>query len=551
MPLPLSMRLFPTSRTIAPSIVVLAGIASTSAWASSTPNLLHASAYRPISSSTTALRSHPSTMQPLTTRYDAHLPLARDAMRFIDASPDPFHVVKTASAALERVGFVEWNDDDDGGGTVALVPGGKYYFVRNKSTLVAFTVGAHYQPGAGFKIIGSHTDSPNLKVKPYSKRTTAADGGASGAIQLAVECYGGGLWHTWFDRDLGVSGRVFVREETGEGGETCRIRQELVKIDRAILRIPNLAIHLQTATEREAFKINKEDHLIPILATAVKESLGSNRTSEADPWSQRQEPLLVQLLAAELGVRDADIVDFELNLFDVQRAALGGVRSEFVHAARLDNLASVFLSLRGLIDHVEDGGVEKDADIAMVAMFDHEEVGSSSATGAGGPIVCEAVKRISYALDAGTANSPSLYDRAVQRSLVLSVDQAHAVHPNYAAKHEANHGPKMNAGMVIKRNGNQRYATNGVTGLIVRELARRAGLPPMQEFVVRNDCGCGSTIGPIISAVTGMRAIDLGCPQLSMHSIRETMGVADLTHGLALFRAFFSNFKEVDGSIEG
>ena len=148
------------------------------------------------------------------------------------------------------------------------------------------------------------------------------------------------------------------------------------------------------------------------------------------------------------------------------------------------------------------------------------------------------------------AYDPIHYDRAIRRSFVLSVDQAHAVHPNYASKHEKNHGPKMNGGMVIKRNSNQRYATNAVTGLIVREIARRAGLPPIQEFVVRNDCGCGSTIGPVISTNTGIRAIDMGCPQLSMHSIRETMGVKDLSHGLALFRAYFRDFRSVDDTIE-
>lgn len=483
-------------------------------------------------------------------------------MSFIDSSPDPFHAVASSIAALKKAGFVEWNDEDsdDSSDGSLLVPGGRYYFARNRSTLVAFTVGSNYAPGSGFKIIGSHTDSPNLRIKPYSKR----GGGGGGAIQLAVECYGGGLWHTWFDRDLGLSGRVFLRN-----ADTGRIRQELVKIDRAVLRVPNLAIHLQTPKEREAFKINKEDHLAPIIATAVKDSLGGGNKSDDDEekrgddgdkeeeegeggndgWMKNQEPLLVQLLASELGVDEREIVDFELSLFDVQPASLGGIRSEFVHSARLDNLASCFLSLRGLIDHVEDGGVERDSDISMIAMFDHEEVGSSSATGAGGPIVADAVTRIGSALGAGGSN-PALHDRAVRRSLVLSVDQAHAVHPNYASKHEKGHGPKMNGGMVIKRNSNQRYATNGVTGLIVRELGRRAGLPPVQEFVVRNDCGCGSTIGPVISAATGMRAIDMGCPQLSMHSIRETMGVRDLSHGLALFRAFFGDFAAVDSSIE-
>jgi len=498
-------------------------------------------------SSTKSSTSLRAAMPSLSTHCDDDLPLARDAMKFIDNSPDPFHVVQTAVEQLEEVGFVEWKGDEE------IEIGGKYYFTRNKSTLVAFSIGENYKPGKGFKIIGSHTDSPNLKVKPYSKRTTAKNGGASGAIQLGVECYGGGLWHTWFDRDLGISGRVFVNDE-----ETGTIRQKMIKIDRPILRIPNLAIHLQTAKEREAFAVNKEDDLSPILAMAVKDSLTGGSTdddSTKDEWQKKQEPLLVQMLAAELGVETEDILDFELNLFDVQTASLGGLHSEFVHSARLDNLASCFLSLRGLIDHVKGGGVQNDEDISMIAMFDHEEVGSSSATGAGSPIIGEAVKRINHALGVRNAlmagaDSPILYDRAIQRSLVLSVDQAHAVHPNYASKHEKNHGPVMNGGMVIKRNANQRYATNGVTGLIIRQLAKNAGLPPIQEFVVRNDCGCGSTIGPVISTATGMRAIDMGCPQLSMHSIRETMGVKDFTHGLALFKAFFSDFSAIDSKIE-
>jgi aspartyl aminopeptidase len=485
----------------------------------------------------TSLRA---TMPSLSSHCEDDLPLAREAMAFIDASPDPFHVVKKAVEKLEEVGFVEWSDDEE------IENGGKYYFTRNKSTLVAFSIGQSFKPGNGFKIIGSHTDSPNLKVKPHSKRTTTKNGGASGAIQLGVECYGGGLWHTWFDRDLGISGRVFVNDE-----EKGTIRQELVKIDRPILRIPNLAIHLQTAKEREAFEVNKEDHLSPILAMAVKDSLSGGSTdddSAKDEWQKNQEPLLVHMLSAELGVALEDIVDFELNLFDVQTASLGGLHSEFVHSARLDNLASCFLSLRGLIDHVKSGGVQNDEDISMIAMFDHEEVGSSSATGAGSPIIGEAMKRINHALGAGV--DPILYDRAIRRSFVLSVDQAHAVHPNYASKHEKNHGPVMNGGMVIKRNANQRYATNGVTGLIIRQLAKHAGLPPIQEFVVRNDCGCGSTIGPVISTATGMRAIDMGCPQLSMHSIRETMGVKDFTHGLALFKTFFSDFSTIDRKIK-
>jgi len=323
--------------------------------------------------------------------------------------------------------------------------------------------------------------------------------------------------------------------------------QRLIKVDRAVLRIPNLAIHLQTADERAAFKINKEDHLSPIIATQAEKSL-SGTDEEKDGWTEYQEPALLQLLAKELDVEVKDIVDFELSLFDIQKANLGGVYDEFLHSARLDNLGSCFLAVEALTEHVSEGKVANDQDISMVILYDHEEVGSTSAVGAASPILADAVRRISAAF--GGNNDPVLYDACIAKSFVLSSDQAHAVHPNYASKHEKMHEPKINEGMVIKRNANQRYATTGITGVIMREIARRAGLPPVQEFIVRQDCGCGSTIGPLISKETGIRTIDMGCPQLSMHSIRETMGVCDLTNGLNLFKAFFELYSEVDESIE-
>lgn len=256
--------------------------------------------------------------------------------------------------------------------------------------MVAFAIGEKYSPGAGgFKVIGGHTDSPNLKVKPRSKRSNS-----NKVLQLGAECYGGGLWHTWFDRDLGISGRVLVSSK--EDGKP-KILQRLVKIDRAILHIPNLAIHLQSADERKAFKVNKEDHLSPILAMAVEKALqgedtkkeGTSKdddekkdaTSKKDGWTEYQEPLLLKLLAAELDVEVEDIIDFELNLFDIQRASLGGVHSEFIHSARLDNLASCFLAVQALVNYVENEAslLSNDGDISMVVLYDHEEIGSSSA----------------------------------------------------------------------------------------------------------------------------------------------------------------------------
>ena len=263
--------------------------------------------------------------------------------------------------------------------------GGKYYFTRNKSTLVAFAVGGKFAAGVGgFKVIGGHTDSPNLKVKPRSKRSDKT----SKSIQIGAECYGGGLWHTWFDRDLGLSGRVFLRQDDG------RIVQQLIKIDRAILRIPNLAIHLVAEADRKAFAVNKEDHLSPILAGKIEEALTGAESQDVDGdkkekdkdkttkdgWTEHQEPLLVKLLADELGVNTSAIVDFELNMYDIQKAALGGVQSEFLYSARLDNLASCFLAVKSLLSCLnEDDFLANDKDINMVVLYDHEEVGSASA----------------------------------------------------------------------------------------------------------------------------------------------------------------------------
>jgi len=314
---------------------------------------------------------------------------------------------------LIEAGFEEL--DETGPSTVVV--GGKYFFLRNKSSLVAFTVGEKFKAGhGGFKIIGAHTDSPNLRIKPRSKRSQKT----SKSIQVGVECYGGGLWHTWFDRDLSLSGRVFCRRKVNTDGEDVEfIEQRLVKIDQPILRVPNLAIHLQTAEERKAFKINNEDHLSPILAMSAEKALSgdiNNDNSDKekandDGWTEHQEvsgmvfeynisskkqvyvvhtrllicisirqPLLLDLLASELDISIESIVDFELNLYDVQKASLGGIHSEFIHSARLDNLASCYLAVQALVDcSKQDDFMKNDQDISMVVLFDHEEIGSTSA----------------------------------------------------------------------------------------------------------------------------------------------------------------------------
>ncbi|EED94436.1 probable aspartyl aminopeptidase, partial [Thalassiosira pseudonana CCMP1335] len=463
---------------------------------------------------------------------------------FLTQATDPFLAVKTCTEELDAAGFVKLSKREPFGGV--LKPGGSYYYTINHSTLVAFTVGAKYKAGNGFKIIGGHTDSPYLKVKPISKRA------GSGCVQLGVECYGGGLWHTWFDRDLGISGRVLVRTSCPES------EQHIVRIPKPVARISTLCIHLQTAEERGSFKVNKEEHLSPILGTqSVLEreaKLQLNKMGDDDDhWKKNQEPELLKLIASEIGIDTKQIANFELGLFDCQPASLGGIKNEFLNSARLDNLATCFVALESIVDYSKSDNVSEDDAISLIALFDHEEIGSQSTHGAGSPVMSEAVSRITSAFAENThSRDPELHASAVRRSFIFSVDMAHAVHPNYANKHERNHGPRMNAGVVIKTNQNQRYATNGVTGFIAREVARKTEKNiPLQEFVVRSDCPCGTTIGPILSANTGIRTVDLGMPQLSMHSCREVMGIADLTNGYNLFKSFFDNFNEIDECLEG
>jgi aspartyl aminopeptidase len=395
---------------------------------------------------------------------------AEKACSFLSASTDPFHVVKNAVAKLEAAGFTALPSNLSN----AVKPGGKYYYAVHSSTLVAFTVGTKYAVGeGGFHIIGGHTDSPNLAVKPKSKKPSK-----SGCVQLAVSCYGGGLWHTWFDRDLGISGKVLVRSADDQ-----KIESKLVQLRDPVARVSTLCIHLQSAEERKAFAVNKEDHTSPILGIASPQLEEGAAGQINDVWQKGQEPLLMQRIAKELDVGVEQIVDFELSLYDTQPAAIGGMNKEFMYSARLDNLATVFCAVEALASN----DPSEQEDISLVVAFDHEEVGSTSLNGAGSPVLDQAIRRISAAL--GASQDPEMYAQTIARSFCLSIDQAHAVHPNYAHKHDAQHAPTLNSGFVIKTNGNQRYTTNSLTGFLLRELARKCNVP-VQEFAGTFGCFC-------------------------------------------------------------
>ncbi|KAI7847172.1 peptidase M18 [Circinella umbellata] len=451
---------------------------------------------------------------------------ALDFIQFLNASPSPFHAVHEASQRLENAGFEKISERS----AWQLKRKGKYYFTRNGSSLVAFVVGGKYSPGNGFSIVGAHTDSPCLKVKPISKKDKV------GYLEVGVQLYGGGIWHTWFDRDLSVAGRVMVEKSDGTFQHT------LARIEKPLLRVPTLAIHLDGSVN-DAFKFNKENHLVPIFATAVKSSLNGSSDQET-----KHHRALLDILSEELEVELDKIHDFELCLYDTQPATIGGAYDEFIFSARLDNLGMSYCSLMALLN--TSNQVAEDTHIRVVSLFDNEEIGSTTAHGANSNLLPSTLKRLVASKIDGKepSNSKVTFELAMRNSMLVSADMAHAVHPNYVEKYEENHRPAMHKGTVIKINANQRYATTAPTALILREIARRRSIP-IQEFVVRNDSSCGSTIGPMLSAKLGLRTIDVGNPQLSMHSIREIGGVDDVPNGIRLLEAFFELFPTVDQQV--
>ncbi|ORY70066.1 peptidase M18 [Pseudomassariella vexata] len=468
-----------------------------------------------------------------------------DFLDFVNASPTPFHAVQSSIQRLEKAGFSKIKERDSWSSTLA--PGGKYYMTRNGSTIVAFAIGSKWRPGNPIAMVGAHTDSPCLRLKPVSKKT------AAGFMQVGVETYGGGIWTSWFDRDLSIAGRVSVRDSEGN------FVWKLVKIDRPIIRIPTLAIHLHRQSN---FDPNKETELLPITGLVAAElNRTGNKASEGSgsaaatkdeafqplkQMTERHHPYILELVAEEAGVDFQDIVDFELVLYDVQKACLGGLNEEFIFSARLDNLNMTYCSVMGLIESVSSTSLEDESCIRLITCFDHEEIGSTSAQGADSDLLpAVSWEHVSSDPDIDLRTA---YEQTASSSFLVSADMAHSVNPNYISKYESDHTPEMNKGTVIKVNASQRYATNSPGIVLIQEMAKRAGVP-LQLFVVRNDSTCGSTIGPMLSAKMGVRTLDLGNPQLSMHSIRETGGTYDVEHAIKLFNAYLSHYSELEPRI--
>jgi aspartyl aminopeptidase len=420
-----------------------------------------------------------------------------DLLTYLDASPSPFHAAASTAARLDAAGFHCLSESDDW-----PAGDGAFYVVRS-GALVAWVVGPEASTEAGFVIVGAHTDSPNLRLKPRP------DAGRGGVRQLGIEVYGGALLNSWLDRDLGLSGRVVVR---GDQGPQTR----LIHIDRPLARIPQLAIHLDRGVNESGLVLNPQVHLAPVW--------GLGPVTHGD---------LVAFIADELGIDPTAILGSDLMLHDTTPAALVGRDRELVGSGRLDNLVSCWAGTWSLIAAAT--AAPRLRQVPVLCLFDHEEVGSTSSTGAAGSVLPTMLERIVAAEN----GSRTWFHRALAASWCVSADGAHATHPNYAERHEPGHAIALDGGPVIKRNANVRYATDAESEARFM-LACEAADVPFQRFVVRSDMACGSTIGPVTAAQLGVSTVDAGVAQLAMHSARELCGVRDPVRFAAVLQAAFT-----------
>lgn len=424
---------------------------------------------------------------------------AHDLIAFIDASPSPWHAVASAEERLLANGFTRLEE----GVRWQLTAGGRYYVTRGGASLIAFVLGSLPVAEAGFRIVGAHTDSPGLRLKP--KAAMAGDG----VVRLGVEVYGGPILATFTDRDLGLAGRVVLR--TAASQET-----RLVRFERPLARLPNLAIHMNRDVNEQGLKLNKQTEL-PLILSLMGEGDGPDAK-------------LRKLLADAAQGDAADVLGWELAVYDVQKGCLWGANEEFIASRQLDNLSSTYSALTALI------AAKQPAATCVTALFDHEEVGSGSATGAGGSFVTDVLARICFHANMDEEDRR----RTMARSFFISADMAHAYNPNFPAAYEPEHKVMVNGGPVIKTNVNQRYTTNAETAARFMGLCQKAGVP-YQQYAHRTDLGCGSTLGPILAAQLGVPSVDVGSPMWAMHSARESAGAHDHAYMIAAMKAAFES----------
>jgi len=416
---------------------------------------------------------------------------------FLRTSPTPFHATQNIAGRLLEAGFIPLYEGD----IWQLEPGNRYLVTRNDSSIIAFVYGQSPLLESGIRMLGAHTDSPCLKVKPRAELNRR------GYFQLGVEVYGGALLAPWYDRDLSMAGRVTYRDQADQ------IASALVDFERPVAVVPSLAIHLDREANN-ARSINAQKDIVPLLLQLPTEDA---------VLPDFRGLLHAELLRQQPQLAIKQVLDYEISLYDTQPPALIGLEQDFVAGARIDNLLSCFIGLQALLEADEQVS-------SLLICTDHEEVGSASCCGAKGPMLKQFLERL---IPEGETRV-----RVIERSLMVSADNAHGIHPNFMEKHDENHGPLLNRGPVIKVNANQRYATTSETSAFFRLLCERAEVP-VQAFVARTDMGCGSTIGPIVASEVGIKTIDVGAPTFAMHSVRELAGTRD---GWYLYKAVVELF---------
>uniref|UniRef100_A0A914HW20 Aspartyl aminopeptidase n=1 Tax=Globodera rostochiensis TaxID=31243 RepID=A0A914HW20_GLORO len=467
-------------------------------------------------------------------------------LSFLNRSVTPFHAVESVEDILKNANFVKLSECDN----IQIRPKDRFYVKKSETSIFAFVVGGSFKPcDAGFSIVVAHTDSPCLRIKPIAKKSSEQ------FLQVGVSPYGGGIWRSWFDRDLSTAGQVVYRQSDPDGADV--IRHKLVDLRRPLFHIPSLAIHLDT--ERAKFELNTEQHLRPIMAHIACDNKdratkinGQNDNAEkggdsaeksannagAAPVKNCQRLMgehhvqLLETVAAAVGCKAEDILDMDLYLYDTQPAILSGLNEEFISGARLDNLIGTYTAITGLVESLDDSqALDADPNVRVVACFDNEECGSGSAQGAQSRFFESLLRRILFNIE-----HPIAFECSIGRSFMISADQAHSVHPNYAQKHEEQHKPSFHRGIVVKINANQRYATTAITHSVLKVIADTVDVP-LQKIVARNDVACGSTVGPVLSAKLGI--------QLAMHSIREIGDVPSILHAIRLYSGFFVQLPKV------
>jgi len=430
-------------------------------------------------------------------------------LQFLQRSPTPFHAVASMAQLLDSANFHRLDETQHW----QLAHNSRYYVLRNDSALIAFKTGLADSANPGIRLVGTHTDSPCLKIKPLPQIMQ------QGYLQLGVEVYGGALLHPWFDRDLSIAGRVDFETGAGQLGST------LIDLQRPVAFIPSLAIHLDRSAN-DGRKINRQTELPPLLMQLP--------TEQEVSFDQL---LLQWVQATEAGESAEKVLAHELLLYDTQPPSILGLEKQFIASARLENLLSCFIAVQALIDSEDTGA-------SLLVCNDHEEVGSASSSGAQGPFLKVVLERLIGGLSAGTEQQSGVFtteliQRVIRQSILLSIDNAHGVHPNYKDKHDESHRPLLNGGPVIKINANQRYASNSQSIALFKSLCDRLDVPH-QSFVMRSDMACGSTIGPITATEIGITTVDIGLASFAMHSIRELAGAEDPLLLADVVTAFYS-----------